>query len=302
MHGQLTALGLRSTSTPLPTINSAQRVRQPTWSRPCSAAEEAGAVLQDADLVRLYRGQLAAGDRGDASETLRRISGSVRSAEGLDDDAWEHGLQALAIRPKLICHSLVGGSGNQVIRRVELTADGRAIGHGPGFTVTVDLATQHGFVTGNLDATDDEKVSTGGHLRKDWKRTSSHAGTLTDPRDGASYRYMTLQVHPILQQPWAERVGDWELWGWSHSEANGKSLMADSRLYRLWLLPDNRLGVLCWTDGGNTTLGRNPRDLNQRGMGGFGKGPRVMLARIDPTTGDLDGGSVQRGVVPRFPV
>ena len=69
---------------------------------------------------------------------------------------------------------------------------------------------------------------------------------------------------------------------------------ADTRCYQAWLMPDDRVGVQCWTDGGNSVLAKEPRDLSspgwdpswaegsyQRSAGGMSS----MYALVDPDEG-----------------
>jgi len=54
---------------------------------------------------------------------------------------------------------------------------------------------------------------------------------------------------------------EFRLWGWWASLAKDPSLHleADSRGYDTWLMPGGLIGLQAWTDGGNSTLGRDPR-------------------------------------------
>jgi hypothetical protein len=95
-----------------------------------------------------------------------------------------------------------------------------------------------------------------------------------------------------------ERI--WALWGHSVNDITAKHLGADSRCYQAWAMPSGRVGVQCWTDGGNSVLAKEPRDLDSPGFdpswarGAYQRsagGMSSMYALIEPR----DGGSVLSG-------
>lgn len=200
----------------------------------------------------------------------------------------------------------IGGPGAQYIRSVGI--DGTtAWGSGDGFTVRVDLASGRATLEGT--PVDDTAA---------WNaRAITHPKDtvqVTDPRNGQTYAITTKQVHPILQQPLLTSSAGWKMWGWSHSDvAEGTKgvrwgpLMADSRGYDVWLMPQGRIGVLCWTDGGNSVLTRDPRDLNtanvvveQGGERGSSGGMATLFMLIDPSDGSpVSGTFVRSHVTPR---
>jgi serine/threonine-protein kinase len=167
------------------------------------------------------------------------------------------------LRPQIVALFAVGGPGNQYIRQVGIEGT-QAWGKGAGFAVAIDLASGAATVSGDI-ATDDGDPW-------DWKlvRDPKARTELKDPRNGFTYTIGTVQVHPILQQPLLTSTAGWKLWGWTHAQVadeyknvRGGPLMADSRGCDLWLMPGGNLGVLCWTDGGNSVLTRDPRDLSK---------------------------------------
>jgi len=167
------------------------------------------------------------------------------------------------LRPQILALFTVGGPGNQYLREVGFD-DQKAWGKGSGFAVSVDLTSGNATVTGDIATEDGEPW--------DWRfaHNPKTKTDLVDPRNGYTYTLNTVQVHPILQQPLLTSSAGWKLWGWTHNQVAEEHkgvrfgpLMADSRGYDLWLMPDGNLGVLCWTDGGNSVLTRDPRDLEK---------------------------------------
>jgi|GEM_PF-5599729 len=168
---------------------------------------------------------------------------------------------APALNPIFVTVGRIGGPGAQYIREVGFEGT-TAWGRGDGFTVRIDCTTGRATVEGT--PVDD---------RAEWDvkyRTSpKDTVTLADPRNGQTYSITTQQVHPILQQPLLTSTAGWKMWGWNYDDvAEGTKnvrwgpLMADSCGYDVWLMPQGRIGVLCWTDGSNSVLTRDPRDLS----------------------------------------
>ena len=146
---------------------------------------------------------------------------------------------------------------------------------GKGFSVTYDAAYAHGVVTGDASTGDTDAYSEKPVLYKQtntqWTPANG-AKRLDDPRFGLTYYLGTQQVSGDLQQPiflgcrtdaasCTKDEFDFELWGWWASLAKDPSLSlaADSRGYDAWLMPGGLVGLQLWTDGGNSTLGRDPR-------------------------------------------
>jgi hypothetical protein len=69
--------------------------------------------------------------------------------------------------------------------------------------------------------------------------------------------------------------------------------MADSRIYHVWMMPEGKIGALLWTDGGNSALTRDPRDLAKENsaiesggaMQSSAGGVASMAILIDPKDG-----------------
>ena len=108
------------------------------------------------------------------------------------------------------------------------------------------------------------------------------------------------------------------MWGQSYAEVNPGTnglrwgpLMADSRGYQVWLMPDGHIGAQFWTDGGNSVLTRDPWDLTkpnpiekmsawQSSSGGMAS----LYLRIDPTGSEprIVGGTFVRSHVTHLAV
>jgi hypothetical protein len=128
--------------------------------------------------------------------------------------------------------------------------------------------------------------------------------TVEEPRFGVTYRVGYRQAGGNLQLPiFRAFLGEerlWSLWGHAVADVVAADLGADTRCYQAWLMPNDRVGVQCWTDGGNSVLAKEPRDLGSPGFdpswaaGGYMRSPAGMAtsyALVDPR----DGGSVVSG-------
>lgn len=258
-----------------------------------AAAQAAGALMTVDDHEQWGRALLSSGAADAARDRLLLIPAGERVQRGIDSLLRD--LPAPKLRPKVVFHSLLGGPGDQQVEDITVNPEGLVVFSGQGFQAHLFLETLQMHVVGDPNTPQSSLKNGGGRLYKGWKKGAEAAQTIVDPQRDETYTWHTWQAHPILQQPYVASSAGWQLWGWSHSEAEPKSLMADSRLYRLWLRPDGLLGGLGWTDGGNTVFARHPQDLNRGGgMKGFGKGARIALFTIDP---DQEGALVQHRVV-----
>lgn len=234
------------------------------------------------------------GDGGlrDASE-LRDAPPIVRRDAG--DDFLDPG-DAPALRPELLALTYVGGDGDQFVRNVGFTAEGDVVGEGTGFSVRYVGTT--GSVEGDVDTNDSEPFSDRPALPGD------PGAAVEDPRFGLTYRVGYRQAGGSLQLPifrafsGEERL--WSLWGHAVADVMAASLTADTRCYQAWLMPNDLVGVQCWTDGGNSVLAKEPRDLGSSGFdpswasGSYMRSPAGMAtsyALVDPS----DGGHVVSG-------
>lgn len=222
----------------------------------------------------------------DAPPITRRDAGD----DFLDPD------DAPPIAPELLALTYVGGSGNQHVRRVGFTDDGDMVGEGASFVVT--YAGESGSIDGDVNAIDSESFADRPSLPGD------PGVAVEDPRFGLTYRVGYRQAGGSLQLPiFRAFSGEERLWGlWGHAVADvmAASLGADTRCYQAWLMPNDRVGVQCWTDGGNSVLAKEPRDLGSPGFdpswaaGSYMRSPAGMAtsyALVDPS----DGGSVVSG-------
>lgn len=203
--------------------------------------------------------------------------------------------QAPALSPQLLTLARVGGAGDQYIRQVYFTEDGRIVGQGDGFSVTYDVTGQRGATSGDLSMSSDQKLDVRPRLPGDPGRSYSHAAT------GLTFAVGYRQAGRNLQTPiFRAFKGDerqWALWGHAGADIEAASLGADSRCYQAWGMPNGQIGVQCWTDGGNSVLARDPRDLKQGSSWSQGAyqsgagGMSSLYALVDPS----DGGRVVSG-------
>lgn len=184
--------------------------------------------------------------------------------------------------PQLLVNTLVGGTGDQYVRRVYFDEDGTVVGLGQGFEVRYDPSSGSVEVSGDPSIADDSEFRGNNKLR--------HIGnSVDDPRNGQTYEIGYRQVGGNLQQPYLDASGGWKFWGWSEDEAG--NLRADSRGYDISLMPNGQIMALAWTDGGNSTLTRDPQDLSeelqatQGAIQSSAAGVATLYLLIDPEAG-----------------
>lgn len=201
---------------------------------------------------------------------------------GLDLDGFSN-LPMPALQPRILLATYAGGRGDQYITRVEIDGRGGVVAHGKGFTVEYNVATNQARMRGDIHAHDE-----GGMRAAELPNLKGTSKQLVHRPSGQTITATTLQVHAILQQPLVRSSAGWQLWGFSHARAQAHALMADSRAYDLWPMPGGLVGVMCWTDGGNSVLVWDPKDPSRRlealrrgflgGIGGVG----TYYYQIDP--------------------
>lgn len=197
--------------------------------------------------------------------------------------------------PQLLTLARLGGVGDQYIRQVYFTEDGRIVGQGDGFSVTYDVTGQRGAIWGDVTTSSDQKLDVRPGLPGDPGKSYSHAAT------GLTFAVGYRQAGKNLQTPiFRAFKGDerqWALWGHAGADIESSNLGADSRCYQAWGMPNGHIGVQCWTDGGNSVLAKDPRDLSQGSSWSQGAyqsgagGMSSLYALVDPR----DGGRVVSG-------
>jgi hypothetical protein len=156
-----------------------------------------------------------------------------------------------ALAPQLVTLAVLGGAGDQWIQEVGFLPDGKIYGKSGGGHFTVVYAASGAKclgISGNIHA-----ASTGPQGEV-W----ANGGSTTKSPAGSSLTIGFKQVGKNLQQPYLSGTFGWTWWGWTEKEAG--SLRADSRGVRVHFLTGGRFLAKCWTDGGNSTLTRDPRD------------------------------------------
>ena len=196
-----------------------------------------------------------------ARDIISRVAAAYRDRPEVRALMLDLKLAAPPLSPKLLVCTRVGGKGDQHIRKVGF-ARGMVYGTGEGFRVVYDARSLRGRVTGDVETHDDERYNPRPPLPPDPGKE------LRDPRNGQTYRVGYRQVDPVLQQPFLESSAGWKLWGLGMGEIKARTktvrwgpLMADTRAYDCWLMPGGKIAVKCWTDGGNSVLTRDPRDV-----------------------------------------
>lgn len=171
---------------------------------------------------------------------------------------------APALQPKLIALTYAGGKGNQTIRSIRFAADGSMIAQGKGFSIQYDANGANGRISGDPNTLDTESTTEHPPLPGDPGRAYNHLPT------GLTFRVGYRQAGSNLQMPifraFQGTTRAWTLWGHAVQDAIDLQLTADSRCYQAWGMPQGRIGVQCWTDGGNSVLAKDPRDLKVAGF------------------------------------
>lgn len=203
--------------------------------------------------------------------------------------------EAPALAPEILTLSYIGGSGDQFLRTLEVTDRGEVIVGGRGFELRYDIESGESESAGDLSTHDDDDYDGRPRLPRD------PGDAFEDPRSGLTFTVGFRQSNQLqipIFRAFQEEERIWLLWGHAAQDIQNADLGADSRCYQMWAMPNGRLGVQCWTDGGNSVLARAPRDLAesaawpredayQRSAGGMSS----MYALVNPA----DGGSVESG-------
>jgi hypothetical protein len=205
---------------------------------------------------------------------------------------------APALAPRLLALTYAGGPGDQHVHAVSFDADGTLRAEGSAFTVLHDADGANGRIEGDVALADTRAFAQRPRLPGD------PGQPYRDLRHGLVYTVGYRQAGSSLQMPifraFEDDVRIWSLWGHAVMDVLDRNLGADSRCYQAWAMPDGHVGVQCWTDGGNSVLAKEPRDLDSPGFnpswaaGSFqpsAGGMSSLYARIDPR----DGGSVVSG-------
>lgn len=194
---------------------------------------------------------------------------------------------APALKPRLLVATLVGGAGNQYLREVGFDSSGGVFAKGKGFTLRYDASFRTGTVEG--DKAMDDAGGWDARPPLPGQDTAKGAFRLVDPRRKATYYIGYRQVITgLLQQPLFRSSEGWSLWNWDGKAPMDKSLGADSRGYDLWLMPNGLIGAQLYCDGGNSTLKKDPCDLdtdNPSFAGAWQKAPDgvgSLFVVIDP--------------------
>jgi len=251
----------------------------PTAARELERAYAAHAAYEQDDLIALGESMIQTGQLEKAAHYLLQLPFELRkNDEGIRKMLERAGVVSPPFEPVFANLSYVGGKGDQHFSDIAFADDGTISVSAPsGLTVRFSAdGEQHLGTEGSLDAACEK----GG-------REFAVRLTRTNPHDGSEWKVGYRQVHSILQQPYLHSPHGWSWWGWNHAQAKEKSLMADTRGVDLWFPTADTFVAWTWSDGGNSTSDRDPRDLekgNQWTKGYFGGGSKFMLG--DAKTGE----------------
>lgn len=157
------------------------------------------------------------------------------------------------LKPELLCVGRAGGKGDQWLAQVAVKGfKAHAAGEGD-FKVSVEVMADGAVKTkvwGNVQA------------------AQSPSGALPHVKTGktGSLKFGFNQVAPLLQLPYLKGPG-WQLWGWTEAQAKRSKaryapLMADSGIRLVLPMPNRNWYVVGVTDGGNSSLRADPRDID----------------------------------------
>jgi hypothetical protein len=160
----------------------------------------------------------------------------------------------MPLAPQLVTLAVVGGAADQWIQEVGFLPDGKIYGKSGGGQFTV-LYSANGAKC--LGLSGDLNAPSSGPQGEVW----ANGGSTTKSSTGSTLTIGFKQVGKNLQQPYLFSKNGWRWWDWNEKDAG--SLRADSRGVRVHFLPGGRFLAKCWTDGGNSTLTRDPRDVSK---------------------------------------
>lgn len=266
-----------------------------------------GSPISDAELHAAAKAAIEEGKQADAAALILQMSYAYRRDNDLLQYPAMLGATPPRARMQTLINTLIGGKGRQTMSSITISDDLILVGKGEGWSITYDLndPRARGVVEGDINVEDSKRYSTGPRPPIDWKKEWDNAPRFLDIRNGQTIRFMTWQAHTILQQPFVESSAGWTMWGWWHSICEKNELMADSRCYKVWPIQNDKYGALVWTDGGTTTLARNPQDISKRirvSGDGFGKHPRLGFAVVNADTGAVESMAAYFGNPPFFAI
>ncbi|MHC5055679.1 MAG: protein kinase domain-containing protein [Planctomycetota bacterium] len=252
----------------------------------------AQAPFEDRHYLKMAKAWHELGKDERARDIISRVAAAYRDRPEVRALMLDLKLAAPPLGPRLLVCTFVGGKGDQHIREVGFSR-GVVYGKGEGFRVVYDARSFRGRVQGDVNTHDDERYNPRPPL------PGGRGKEVRDPRNGQTYRVGYRQVHAELQQPFLESSAGWKLWGLGFDDVKTGTkgvrwgpLMADSRAYDCWLMPEGKIAVKCWTDGGNSILTRDPRDPQKpnpiEGKDPFKRdagGMASMFMLVDPKDG-----------------
>lgn len=253
---------------------------------------------------------------------LAALLGCSRPTEGgapdaaLGDAVGETSSAPPAVNPELLVATYVGGAGDQYFTDVSFDGAGHVVARMGATTLTYDLGTLRGAVDG---ATDTAMNIMQFPVNYPLPRGGLTTNTFADERNGQTYTWGTHpnvghsgtlcpsqcagectpgQPQPgLLQMAFVRSSAGWHLWDFDWDHCVQACVVADSRAYDLFPLAGGAVGMMLWTDGGDTPLHRGPVDVSQVAAftrDSFGENPGgrgVLFARIDPSSGTVTGGT-----------
>ena len=222
-----------------------------------------------------------------------------------------------ALSPTLLFATYEGGVGDQFVQDVGFDDRGLAYANGKGFSVTFDPTAGTGQITGDVSQAMDMTTF---KQKPDLPKGGLSTNTLVDPRNGQTYTWGThpnvaksgvlcpsqcagtctvgQAVTPLLQMAFLKSSAGWHDWDFSWNDCVNSCVIADSRGYDLWLSARGEIAGMSWTDGGDTPMKRDPKDVNKESpeflKGSFGSDPGGMgtlFFRADPASGNVLSGT-----------
>jgi hypothetical protein len=237
-------------------------------------AAAAHAAFTEDDYVAYGTALVETGKATAATGVFWRMREETRRRPELRELFVRAGMMAPPFKPELLVLTWVGGTDDQAFTEATFAADGTITARGTsGLAVNYSAdGTRLLGVTGDRNAPGEAKIL----------RNCAVQRTTKNPFDGTEWQYGYKQVHSILQQPYVISPHGWHWWKWWYSICHDhpQSLMADSRCIELWFPNPTHFLVWVWSDGGNSSLDRDPRDLGKENLATkgqyFGGGTKIM--------------------------
>lgn len=185
---------------------------------------------------------------------------------------------------KLLTLTYVGGKGDQALTKIAFQTDGAitATSSDEKLAVSYDATGQKCLgIKGNPDVPTPISGLRNFGVKLERK----------NPFDQKTWKIGLNQIEKTLQQPYLDSPNDWHWWKFPASTLHAKELMADSRGIDVFFPSADRVIAWVWRDGGNSSITRDPRDIEKPNTWvSLGGGSASYFMVGDAKTGEPRGG------------